>query len=81
MNKQGERLGELETLLPARQAEYRDKQAAAQQVLTQMDQVVQFNFIKYPHYFIYQEWFDLSFATYVASLLISEICLNLKPIE
>jgi hypothetical protein len=40
VKEQDERLGELETLLPARQAEYRDKQAAAQQVLTQMDQVV-----------------------------------------
>jgi hypothetical protein len=40
VKEQDERLGELETLLPARQAEYRDRQAAAQQVLTQMDQVV-----------------------------------------
>jgi hypothetical protein len=63
VKEQDERLGELETLLPARQAEYRDKQAAAQQVLTQMDQVVSLNI---PHYFSYQEWFDLSFATYVA---------------
>jgi hypothetical protein len=37
-----------------------------------MDQVVYFH-LNIPHYFIYQEWFDLSFATYVALLLISEI--------